>query len=785
MVVSFNMLFVSLNAQVKIGNNPTSIGTSSALEVESTNKAVLITRVANTAAITSPVNGMIIYDSTSQCFRCYSNSSWTACLGVGLAASTNGTGIVSSYGASACTVSSINGTMQPGVTVSGVTMSIYANVTALGSYNISSTSNGVTFSGSGTFSALGCQFITLTATGTPVSVGSFTWTTNTLPSTSASANVAIVAGIVTTLDCAGAINNGTLTSGTLANGVSSVLSYTGGNQGSYSAQSVSSTGVTGLTAVLAAGNFASGAGTITFDITGTPSTGGTANFAINVGGQTCTFSRAVVLPVGTITTLNCAGATNIGVPLKGGVAITGVTRIVVPYTGGNGGSYGAQTISSTGVTGVTATLSAGTLANGNGSLTFSLTGTPSGVGTASFVISIGGQSCTATRTVNMDWQITATSLSAAVGNGITYNGISPLNNGLGLRGIGYNGEAVPSGSTIDIAVNASSAGPYNISGTDVTSGLTYSASGNFVNAGLQTITLYNNHINNKNFNNLNYDVMINDSALQNVIIDNSESFTVCNRVFNQVNDFSNNDRSKNNIIQSQPNFNSQISKLDFSQTKSISSNLYNNQISIDNQILQNQKEVLKITEDNRSVMSNLTQVNQSRISYKSKNPRHALIKNTITKRLTRPVSNSIAILTFKDNSYVCYVKEVTKNEDLNIHNSEIKYVLDVLNVENIKISAINPIPLQGLRRQINVSEFKIKDNNYIIITGANKAFFVYKFCFEKSSNGLSYKLISSSSIDYEFDVSGNEYLLCNAFLNELTLNSDDSMCKYFKLLISH
>lgn len=493
MVVSFNMLFVSLNAQVKIGNNPTSIGTSSALEVESTNKAVLITRVANTAAITSPVNGMIIYDSTSQCFRCYSNSSWTACLGVGLAASTNGTGIVSSYGASACTVSSINGTMQPGVTVSGVTMSIYANVTALGSYNISSTSNGVTFSGSGTFSALGCQLITLTATGTPVSVGSFTWTTNTLPSTSASANVAIVAGIVTTLDCAGAINNGTLTSGTLANGVSSVLSYTGGNQGSYSAQSVSSTGVTGLTAVLAAGNFASGAGTITFDITGTPSTGGTANFAINVGGQTCTFSRAVVLPVGTITTLNCAGATNIGVPLKGGVAITGVTRIVVPYTGGNGGSYGAQTISSTGVTGVTATLSAGTLANGNGSLTFSLTGTPSGVGTASFVISIGGQSCTATRTVNMDWQITATSLSAAVGNGITYNGISPLNNGLGLRGIGYNGEAVPSGSTIDIAVNASSAGPYNISGTDVTSGLTYSASGNFVNAGLQTITLYNNN----------------------------------------------------------------------------------------------------------------------------------------------------------------------------------------------------------------------------------------------------------------------------------------------------
>jgi uncharacterized protein (TIGR02145 family) len=68
----------------------------------------------------------------------------------------------------------------------------------------------------------------------------------------------------------------------------------------------------------------------------------------------------------------------------------------VPYTGGNGGSFAAQTISSTGVTGLTATLTSGILANGSGSLSFAISGTPSTSGTASFAVTIGGQSCSFT-----------------------------------------------------------------------------------------------------------------------------------------------------------------------------------------------------------------------------------------------------------------------------------------------------------------------------------------------------------------------------------------------------
>ncbi len=413
---------------------------------------------------------------------------------------------------------------------------------------------------------------------------------------------------LTTLNCGGATTTGTLTNGTAASGVSTAISYTGGNAGTYGAQSVASTGVAGLTATLSAGTLANGAGSLTYTITGTPTTSGTASFAITVGGQSCSFTVSVgaaqpQYPAGTV---NCAGATtvvdvtnpttgriwmdrNLGAtqvatsstdvnsygdlyqwgrpadghqcrtspttatlssidqpangnfilasgapndwrspqnanlwqgvngvnnpcpsgyripteteinaeraswsqnnsvggfasPLKwtlaggrsasngslngvgaggscwsstvsgsasrylyfdssgalmsdglraggctvrclkdasaipaavgtlncGSATLTGNlyngsvasgVSVSVPYTAGNGGSYAAQTISSTGVVGLTATLSAGTLANGAGSLTYTISGTPTTSGTASFAITVGGQSCSFTLSV--------------------------------------------------------------------------------------------------------------------------------------------------------------------------------------------------------------------------------------------------------------------------------------------------------------------------------------------------------------------------------------------------
>jgi hypothetical protein len=94
---------------------------------------------------------------------------------------------------------------------------------------------------------------------------------------------------------------------------------------------------------------------------------------------------------GTVASLNCNGFIQIG-NLYSGQAASNVS-INVPYTGGNGGYYAGQNVSSTGVTGLTATLTSSTLANGNGTVSYTLTGTPSGVGNATFALSIGGQSC--------------------------------------------------------------------------------------------------------------------------------------------------------------------------------------------------------------------------------------------------------------------------------------------------------------------------------------------------------------------------------------------------------
>jgi len=66
----------------------------------------------------------------------------------------------------------------------------------------------------------------------------------------------------------------------------------------------------------------------------------------------------------------------------------------VTYIGGNGGFYTSQTIPSTGVTGLTATLAAGTLNSGSGKLKLNITGTPKSAGIASFLLVIGNISCT-------------------------------------------------------------------------------------------------------------------------------------------------------------------------------------------------------------------------------------------------------------------------------------------------------------------------------------------------------------------------------------------------------
>ena len=118
-------------------------------------------------------------------------------------------------------------------------------------------------------------------------------------------------GTISQLNCTSATNQGVLLSAQAATGVSSGIPYTGGNGGNFNALSINSTGVTGLTATLAAGSFANGAGTLTWNISGIPSGSGTASFAISAGGQSCTFTRDVTSGGGSSGSSHTCGATNV------------------------------------------------------------------------------------------------------------------------------------------------------------------------------------------------------------------------------------------------------------------------------------------------------------------------------------------------------------------------------------------------------------------------------------------------------------------------------------------
>lgn len=63
-------------AQVKVGDNPTTINNSAILEIESTTKGVLIPRMNNTQrnAISSPANGLLIWNSSNNSLEVYKSS---------------------------------------------------------------------------------------------------------------------------------------------------------------------------------------------------------------------------------------------------------------------------------------------------------------------------------------------------------------------------------------------------------------------------------------------------------------------------------------------------------------------------------------------------------------------------------------------------------------------------------------------------------------------------------------------------------------------------------------
>ncbi|MBM3163906.1 MAG: gliding motility-associated C-terminal domain-containing protein [Bacteroidetes bacterium] len=92
-----------------------------------------------------------------------------------------------------------------------------------------------------------------------------------------------------------------------------------------------------------------------------------------------------------VSSILCSGAITNGT-ITSGVPVANAT-VTVGYLGGNAGNYLSQSVPSTGVLGLTATLNAGNLVVGNGNLVYTISGTATSSGQANFLINIGGQSC--------------------------------------------------------------------------------------------------------------------------------------------------------------------------------------------------------------------------------------------------------------------------------------------------------------------------------------------------------------------------------------------------------
>lgn len=177
------IVFEKLASSLKVGGGPPS-NTSVALEVAGTNKGFVVSTVSNLNSIITPVIGMMVYSTTENCLRIFTDKGWSNCL---MAAagdlSSGGTAIVSAYSAAG------NRSVNPKYgRIESTSTTLTATVSTIGSYNIiakSPTLPGFTFTATGTFSATGSQVVTLFGSG-PIPNAYInmihTFTSNTSPS---------------------------------------------------------------------------------------------------------------------------------------------------------------------------------------------------------------------------------------------------------------------------------------------------------------------------------------------------------------------------------------------------------------------------------------------------------------------------------------------------------------------------------------------------------------------------------------------------------------------------
>ena len=71
------LMINTLSGQVKIGNNPQNLDLASVLELESTTRVLVITRVTDAQmSVINPLPGAIVYNTDQECLHYYNGTEW-------------------------------------------------------------------------------------------------------------------------------------------------------------------------------------------------------------------------------------------------------------------------------------------------------------------------------------------------------------------------------------------------------------------------------------------------------------------------------------------------------------------------------------------------------------------------------------------------------------------------------------------------------------------------------------------------------------------------------------
>ena len=354
------------------------------------------------------------------------------------------------------------------------TMTVAVSVTKTGTYTVyTDTVNGYFFRTTGTFTTLGTTNVTLHGNGTPIALGTNNFVV-TFDTTFCDIQVTVTSPAVFTL--AGAPNACTtpVIAGdygkdvplTAANTV--ILNVNVTTAGNYN---VTTTAVNGMT-FSGSGNLAVGAQTILLTGSGTPTTAGANTIPLSVGTSICSFTITVAAPgVGTLggaggacTPSTVNGIYTAGTPLDASNTVS----IQVNVT-----TAGAFTITTNTVGGMSFSFN-GNLALGTQTVNLLGTGTPAGTGAQNFTVTLGAGTCTFSIPL------------AGPGVG-TLGGAGGTCTPSLVNGTYQAGTALGGSNSVDVQVNVTTAGAFNIT-TNTVNGYSFSFTGNLA-LGTQTVTL--------------------------------------------------------------------------------------------------------------------------------------------------------------------------------------------------------------------------------------------------------------------------------------------------------